>query len=176
MEFSVLAIVALTAFTPFSIANPALGADFDAVVSDCSMKQMLPYVRSGLRELAAAALYKNQIETYPADATVTDRGPIADQSGILDEEAFEVHVTTKAGAQIRVYSSDQNDLKWLTIGEPKIENRLDDDGQIIGRKCVAYVTYDQPRTLLFIEEQSGQSVLKDEIPADPLMLAWVAIQ
>jgi hypothetical protein len=146
-----------------------------ATVTECKLETMRPYVRSGLREVAAETLYENKIETYPNAVNVSFKGSVTSKDLGATQDAFEIHLTTKAGRAIRVYSSDQLDQKWLTISAPKIEDHLDSSGNFIGHKCVAYLNTLDQRYFNFESEVDGALVYQYKLPEEPVMLAWVAI-
>jgi hypothetical protein len=133
---------------------------------------------SGLREYAAATLYANHIKTFPIGAQVTYRGRIQlSESGELStEDGYEIHVVTQLGEHVLVYSEISANDKWLALPDPLTEDRLDDSGKVIGKKCVSYLSRNEERLTQFEDEVTGVLILQDKISADDSMLAWVAIE
>jgi hypothetical protein len=86
-----------------------------------------------------------------------------------------LEVTTQAGERILVYTLNSANQKWLAIPDPVVEPRLDDAGNVIGKKCVASLGDGHPRTNQFDDEVTGRSVLQDPIATDDSFLAWVAL-
>lgn len=149
-----------------------------ASVSECTPDSMRPYIMSGLREYAAAALYANHIPTFPIGAHVTYRGRFSlNESGVLStEDGYEIQVVTQAGEPILVFTENSANQRWLAIPDPVVEPRLDDSGKVIGQKCVASMSEGRPRTSRFEDEATGRLVIQDHIAVDDSMLAWVAIE